>query len=362
MKHRRIENLLEFALTARVGSGISASYGKIDDLRNGFSPNEIYLGRHAHAAGAALINRNSHFDLASLTKILLTTLLAMIRTERGEASLSAKLSWVLPDYVSRNPSAAEVTVGQLLSHTSGLPAWRPFHEKLRDHFGAALPLVPVARRKAHFDSLLDEVPLECAPGERVIYSDLGFLLLERILSRDLTSDAKRIFGTIPGLQFHDRPVLDSRTLSSTHVATEVCPWRGLIQGTVHDDNAWSRGGLSGHAGLFGRLCDVQLWVESLFNEKWVSLSTLRQFTRTVSDSSGAVRAFGFDVPSATGAGSTGTCFSMNSIGHLGFTGTSLWMDLDAGEYAILLTNRVHPSRFDDRIRKLRIAFHEEVRR
>lgn len=370
MKSRRVQALLENALRARIGSGIAASWGKIDGIRSGVSPNEIHLGRHSHEPGSGLVHRNSFFDLASLTKILLTTLLAMERVERGALRLDSRLADLLPDYVRKNPAAGAVTVHHLLTHTSGLPAWRPLYERLREKFGDDLDRVPVPTRRAFFDSLVDEVPLECATGERVIYSDLGFLLLERVLTRDLPGDAKRLYGRVPGLQLGD-PGAGDMQVGSLHrggpaerqaVATELCPWRGLLRGRVHDDNAWSRGVLSGHAGLFGRLQDLQLWVEALFSEKWVSMRTLRQFTRTVADSRGSVRAPGFDVPARDGSGSTGASFSMSSIGHLGFTGTSLWLDLDSGDYAILLTNRVHPSRADDRIRKLRREYHEEVRR
>ncbi|NDG84551.1 MAG: class C beta-lactamase-related serine hydrolase [Proteobacteria bacterium] len=355
MKIQKVTELLEAALRARIGSGIAASYGKIDELRNGVSPNEIYLGRHSHEPGSGLVHRNSFFDLASLTKILLTTLLAMDRVESGAVRLDSCLADLLPEYVRTNPAAGRITIRHLLTHTSGLPAWRPFYERLREKFGDGMDRLPPKVRRAYFDSLVDEVPLECGAGERVIYSDVGFLLLERALTRDLRGDAKRLFGAVPGLQLGDGADRQA-------VATELCPWRGLLAGTVHDDNAWSRGGLSGHAGLFGRLQDLQLWIEALFSGKWVSMRTLRMFTQTISDSSGAFRALGFDVPARDGSGSTGYCFSQDSIGHLGFTGTSLWLDLDSGDYAILLTNRVHPSRADDRIRKLRRAFHEEVRR
>jgi CubicO group peptidase (beta-lactamase class C family) len=143
--------------------------------------------------------------------------------------------------------------------------------------------------------------------------------------------------------------------------TEICPWRGRLQGEVHDDNTWSRGGKAGHAGLFGRLKDLELWIDSLLGGDFVSRRTLREFARVVTDSSGNRRAFGFDVSALDGSGSTGFAFSPATIGHLGFTGTSLWMDLDQGVYAILLTNRVHPVRTDDRIRQLRREYHDAVR-
>ena len=362
MKQKRIESLLQYALQSRIGSGIAASYGKIDDLKNGCSSNEIYLGCHSHQSGSEKVNRNSIFDLASLTKILLTTLFTMIEVEQGRFSLDDRLAFILPDYVKKIGAASNVSLRHLLTHSSGLPAWKPFYEKLRQHFGNSLQFVHPKVRKYYFDTCVDEVDLERTIGEKIVYSDLGFLLLERILSDDLPSDARTIFSKVPGLQLGGIGFPLAQDTRSDYVATEDCPWRGLLQGAIHDDNAYSRGVLSGHAGLFGRLTDVQLWVESLFKERWVTVNTLKNFVEPVSDSMGAVRAHGFDLPSRDGAGSTGSFFSMNSIGHLGFTGTSLWMDLDSGDYAILLTNRVHPSRTDERIRKLRLAFHEEVRK
>jgi len=361
MKEKRVEALLQFALDARIGSGIAASFGRIDDIKNGVSPREFYLGRHSHESGSERVNRNSVFDLASLTKILLTTVFAMIEVERGGDSLDDRLETLLPEYVRQNEAARNITLRHLLAHQSGLPAWRPFYEKMRERFGDSLRFIRPEFRKTYFDSCMDEVRLERGIGEKIVYSDLGFLLIERILSDDFLKDSKEIFNRVPGLKLTGMEVPAEQGQGAQFVATEECPWRGRLQGAIHDDNAYSRGGISGHAGLFGRLTDVQLWVESLFQGRWVSHQTLRMFAEPVSDSQGGVRALGFDVPSRDGSGSTGKAFSMNSIGHLGFTGTSVWMDLDSGDYAILLTNRVHPSRTDDRIRKLRLAFHEEVR-
>jgi len=127
----------------------------------------------------------------------------------------------------------------------------------------------------------------------------------------------------------------------------------LLQGEVHDDNAWSRGGVAGHAGVFGSLDDVIRWMNALVSGKLVSFKTLREFSIPFMDSSGVRRGLGFDF-------SSHPAHSSATIGHLGFTGTSLWMDLDRGRFAILLTNRVHPSREDTRIRDLRQAFHQTV--
>jgi CubicO group peptidase (beta-lactamase class C family) len=120
------------------------------------------------------------------------------------------------------------------------------------------------------------------------------------------------------------------------------------------------GGVAGHAGVFGSINDVIAWVRALVEGKIAGFATLRKFSESQSDSFGARRALGFDVPAVDGTGSTGFVFPSSSIGHLGFVGTSLWIDLDQGRFAILLTNRVHPSREDIRIRDLRRAFHQAL--
>jgi CubicO group peptidase (beta-lactamase class C family) len=144
-------------------------------------------------------------------------------------------------------------------------------------------------------------------------------------------------------------------------ATEICPWRGMLVGQVHDDNAWSRGGVAGHSGAFGRLRDVKTWLKQIFSGDFIGRNTLEKFTQEAVSIDGTRRTLGFDMPSMDGSGSTGFSFSRNTVGHLGFTGTSLWVDLETADYAILLTNRVHPSRDDLRIRWVRREFHKLVR-
>jgi CubicO group peptidase (beta-lactamase class C family) len=293
-----------------------------------------------------------------LSKILGTTLLAMKRFEQGAFSLD-----------SCPVQGRSFTGRQLLHHSSGLPAWRGFYELLIERFGPGLHSVPIEERSRLFFSALDSVGEESAPGERIVYSDLGFLHLGRVLSSDLGADVARLWADSEGVGLHYRPVIRS-TLEERFASeakgesvamTEVCPWRGPLAGLVHDDNCYSMGGVAGHAGVFGTLPDLLAWIRGLFRGDFVSLATLREFSTPGSDGKGGRRALGFDCPSADGSGSTGFAFSPDSIGHLGFTGTSLWMDPVSGNFAVLLTNRVHPTRDDVRIRAFRRAFHEELR-
>ena len=330
---------------------------------------DFYCGFTSHLAGADPVSSQTHFDLASLTKILATTTLAMVKREQGQLDLDETLSELLPEECKGNSSLAEITVRSLLSHSSGMPAWLPFYEKLIQRFGRQLPAISLSERKNFFDRELYAVKCIPAQAGTVVYSDLGFLILERVLSSNFERDVEKIWKQINGLQFHYRPVVSdavsSRLAVKAHhesvAMTELCPWRGLLQGQVHDDNTWSRGGVAGHAGVFGRLEDVKLWIASIFSLAIVNETTLREFTSENTLAKGPRKALGFDLPSSDGSGSTGLFFSKNSVGHLGFTGTSLWVDLDSGVYAVLLTNRVHPNRHDVRIRALRREFHQRVR-
>jgi hypothetical protein len=348
---------------------MAASFGKIDTLLNHGETHDCYVGRESHLTSSGLVTAATVFDLASLSKILATTLLAMKQVEIGKISLDQSLSQSLPEYVAQNPDAKDITLRDLLTHSSGLPAWRPFYEALKDRFGSNLPWIGLDQRIQFFDQELDRVPLENSVGEKIVYSDLGFLLLERVLSPDLNQDVSALWGQVSELKLHYRPVVSDSFSERVRIQnrgesvsmTELCPWRGLLQGQVHDDNCWSRGGIGGHAGVFGTLSDVKHWIRGLFSESIVSLKTLREFSTEFQDGTGNRRALGFDLPPKDGSGSTGNAFSPNTIGHLGFTGTSLWMDLDSGDYAVLLTNRVHPSRDDLRIRQLRRDFHEWIR-
>lgn len=363
-----VQKLLEEAVDLRIGSGMAASFGKLSDLEKN-TTHDFYVGKTSHLASADPIQSETYFDLASLTKIIATTTLAMVKRERGLLDLDARLETLLPAECKQNPSLAPITVRSLLSHTSGLPAWKPFYEALKMIIGENLPWASLESRKHKFDSLLYKVPRENQVGEKVVYSDLGFLILERVLSPHFQKEVETIWSRIPNSKLHYRPVTcDAETeryrVKQQHLSfamTELCPWRGLIQAQVHDDNAWSRGGVAGHSGVFGRLSDVKGWTQAVFSLAIVNQTTLHEFTREVSTPDLARRTLGFDLPALDGSGSTGFSFSKNSVGHLGFTGTSLWVDLDRGDYAILLTNRVHPDRNDVRIRALRREFHQRVR-
>ena len=303
------------------------------------------------------------FDLASLSKVLATTALTARLVDRGWISWNTPLVHLLPDFTSPH-----VLIRHLLSHTAGLAAWKPFWKDLRDEFSPqSLFSVPILKRQKAMRKLLcAEVP-EQPVETRALYSDLSFLLLgfalEELTQLTLPQAVKRWVWDpmeIEGLQFH--PVLNhpSRQVLPEVAATEDCSWRGgILQGQVHDDNCWAMGGYGGHAGVFGRARDILSFVDQLMNGFYAP-STLQGLLHPVSQPLGCTRTLGWDTPTP-GASSAGQFFSPFSIGHLGFTGTSLWIDLEAQLAVTVLTQRVHPQRDRSDLKAFRPAIHDAIR-
>lgn len=298
------------------------------------------------------------FDLASLTKPLATTLAVVRLIQQDKIRLEQFLGELLPDF--EGTDKAEVKIEHLLYHNSGLPDYRPYYKSLN--------AVAKNSRRSALRTLLIEEPLIESIGKSILYSDLGFMILawviERIAQRRLDhlvgDDIYQPLG-LNHLFFIADNLPGNRGLFA---ATEKCPWRRkVLEGQVHDENAYAVGGIEGHAGLFGSAADIhRLLIELLFTyhgQKGADLfnkDLLHQFFERLP---GTDKALGFDTPSEKGA-SCGTIFSRNSVGHLGFTGTSFWMDLERSVIVILLTNRVHPTRDNEQIRKFRPKLHDRV--
>ena len=312
----------------------------------------------AHLSSQTPVTLETIFDLASLTKPLATTLAVMRLVQHNQIRLQQHLGQILPEF--EHTDKAGVKLEHLLYHNSGLPDYRPYYEALN---GVAKD----SRRKALRKHLVQE-PRINPIGEKVLYSDLGFMILawvvEHVAQRRLDHfvfdeiyhplGLKHLFF-IPHNIEHDR---------GSFAATENCPWRRkIVEGQVHDENAYAVGGIEGHAGLFGTADDIHhLLIELLFtyhgrtSTGLFQQDLLHQFFKRLP---GTDKALGFDTPSLTGS-SCGQGFSQNSIGHLGFTGTSFWMDLERSVIVILLTNRVHPTRDNERIKKFRPELHDAV--
>ena len=298
--------------------------------------------------------RDTIFDLASLTKPLATATAVMGLAAEGAVDLDAPVAKYLPPAGERGKEA--VTVRHLLTHSSGLKPWRPFHEVLLERErkkGERLLGTPAAK-----EAILERIyrsALVHAPGEAAVYGDLDFILLgalvEEVAKRPLDLYCgERIFAPLGLSDARFVRVGDGQpkladALRRRFAATESCPWRGrVLQGEVHDPNAWAMGGVAGHAGLFATADDVMRFAEAVL-DVWHGRSQafprdwLRRFL-TRADAPLGTWALGWDTPTP-GASSSGQHFSPTSVGHLGFTGTSLWIDLEREAAVVMLTNRVH---------------------
>lgn len=299
------------------------------------------------------------FDLASLTKPLATTLAVMQLVQRGHIGLAQPLGELLPEFQGSDKTG--ISIEQLLYHISGLPDYRPYYKVLTN-------IGKDSRRKA-LRQLLVREPLVHPVGKKVLYSDLGFMILAwlvehtagRRLDQFVADEIYRPLG-LENLFFNADNAADGR---GTFAATENCVWRRkVLIGQVHDENAFAVGGIEGHAGLFGTAADLNRLLLELLRtyhgrtdaNKLFDTDLLHQFFQRLP---GSDKAMGFDMPRSKGA-SCGRGFSPNSVGHLGFTGTSFWMDLERSALVILLTNRVHPTRENERIKGFRPRLHDAV--
>lgn len=317
-------------------------------------------GALTYEPGAAPCADDTVFDLASLTKVISTTTLAMRAVDDGVLRIDEPVGAWLPEW--RGADRQQVTVRDLLAHTSGLPAYLPF---FRDHTG-----------RTEFEPAICRTPLEYAPRTQAIYSDLGFMLLGFILEDARAPGARRRGVLDPAAllasQFRKiTPFLTPEPLTFNpprtwrpHTApTELEEWRGrLLVGEVHDENAWALGGAAGHAGLFGTASAVGAFARAVLRtitgEHAVARPETYRAFMARSAVSGSSRALGWDTMLPTS--SCGSLMSPTAIGHTGFTGTSLWIDGDRDVYVVLLTNRVHPTRDNDRLRQIRPGFHNAV--
>jgi len=302
-------------------------------------------GHLTYDTGAVAASDDTVFDLASLTKVIVTTSLAMQHVDRGTLRLSDRLSYWLPRW--RGEDRREVLVRDLLEHCSGLTAWMPFYRDCESRLDMA--------------EAICSLPLEYVPWTRSVYSDLGFMLLGFLLEDAGHARLDRQFAPVAGdleLCFGIPAEWRERT-----APTEHDPWRGrLLAGEVHDENAWALGGVAGHAGLFGTAPAVGAFARRVLatcrqDTDLARRETLARFIvrTTVPRSS---RAVGWDTMLPTS--SCGTRMSARAVGHTGFTGTSLWIDPERDRYVVLLTNRVHPSRDNPRLTALRPRLHDAV--
>jgi serine-type D-Ala-D-Ala carboxypeptidase len=298
---------------------------------------------------------STRFDLASVTKAVATTTMAMILYERGLLELEAPLIGIIPEFIANDcgepdPRRGEVTIRMLLAHASGLPAYEKLFLKAHSH-----------------DDLLraaSTTSLSTDPGTHAEYSDIGFILLgaalERIAGESLDIFCQReIFGPFAMVNTSFNPPAGARERIPP-TADDRNFRKRIIEGEVQDENASVLGGVAGHTGLFSTAEDLARFAYGMLNGGGPILrsETIALFTRRESTPPGTSRALGWDTPSAPSQ--SGKYFGPRSFGHLGYTGTSLWIDPDRQLSIILLTNRTWPDCTNQAIREVRPRFHDAV--
>jgi len=338
-------NILEEAIAARAFPACSVAV----TLQGKLIVHKAF-GHFTYESSSPAVSSDSIFDLASITKVVATTATAMILYERGVLDLEAPVSAIVPEFALGDAVRAEVTLRMLLAHSSGLPAY----EKLF--------LQAKTREELLHAAVATE--LTFTPGARTEYSDIGFIImgiaLERLADEALDAFCQReVFGPFamshttfnPGKALRDviPPTADDRSFRHR-----------IIQGEVQDENASVLCGVAGHAGLFSTAEDVALFAHGMVNGGYPILrpDTVQLFTRRESAPEGTSRALGWDTPSSPSQ--SGKYFGPRSFGHLGYTGTSLWIDPDRQLSITLLTNRTWPNCQNQAIKQVRPAFHDAV--
>jgi CubicO group peptidase (beta-lactamase class C family) len=297
------------------------------------------IGRFTYDPAATPVTASTVYDLASVTKVIATTAMAMLLYQRGQLSLDEPVPAIL---------AGVVTLRLLLAHASGLPGYVRLFAENRDEE----ELLAACRR----------LPLANPPGTHAEYSDPGFILLgralEAIAGETIESFCEReVFRPLKMTSTRFRPPEDWRPFIPP-TEDDLTFRRRVLQGEVQDENCFVLGGVAGHAGLFSNALDPLLYAQALFNHQPFTAEAVQLFTARAELPPGSSRALGWDTPSVPS--SSGTFFSRRAAGHLGYAGTSLWIDFDRAVAVVLLTNRTWPDRQSQAIRTVRPAFHDAV--
>ena len=350
MRFARAFSLIHEAIAQRAfpGAALAVTCRGALILSQGF-------GRFTYEPDSPPVQPHTIYDLASVTKAVATTSMAMLLYERGVLRLDSPVAESLPEFLALAPSPEPhdrslVTLRMLLAHSSGLPAY--------------IKLFETAPNRHEMLRAACATPLVAPPGTRAEYSDIGFILLGEILQR---------LAATPLPSFVQREVFAPLGMSHTGFTPDqslrpfIPPTEDdhafrhrVIQGEVNDENAWVMGGIAGHAGLFSSATDVARFAECLLRggAPVLKRETLELFTRRETSPAGSARALGWDTPSPPS--SSGQHFSSGSFGHLGYTGTSLWIDPQRQLSVTLLTNRTWPDRSSQAIKQLRPLLHDAI--
>jgi CubicO group peptidase (beta-lactamase class C family) len=337
-------NVLREAIGARAfpGAAVAVTYrGEIVILKG--------IGRFTYDPNSPAVEATTIYDIASVTKVVSTTTVAMLLYEHGSLDLNARVVDFFPEF-DTEPGKKRVTLRMLLAHSSGLPAYEKLYQR--------------AKTREELLNLALLSPLQNPPLSRAEYSDLGFIILGEILSKLAREpldrySAEEIFRPLRMLFTGYKPREDWRPFIAPTVDDR--DFRGrIIQGEVHDENAFVMQGVSGHAGLFSNAPDLAQFALTMLRlgSPILKPATLNLFTRREALPEGTSRALGWDTPSVPSQ--SGQTFSSRSFGHLGYTGTSLWIDPVRQLSVALLTNRVWPDRSSQAIKYIRPRFHDTI--
>ncbi len=365
----QVERLMEEAVTSRVFPGAVLLVNKEGQV--------VYhraFGHRSLEPEISPLHEETIYDLSSLTKPLATAAAFLFLVRDRKLGLDDRVTRIFHNFGVHGK--VHVTFRHLLAHSSGLPAWRPYYKDvLKVERGGRVNFLSSHGAKEYVYDLIHRERLENEPGKAAVYSDLGFMLLgnavEAMTSVSLDRYCQeRIFKPLGmrSTSFVDLSLLRTRRLvpvTEMIAPTENCPWRKkILCGEVHDDNAYAMGGVTGHSGLFSSARDLNVLISKLRDcyhgrDSFLPQALVRDaFTRdrTIPYSS---RTLGWDTPDPRGS-QAGNRFSKTTVGHLGFTGTSVWLDLERNVHVILLSNRVHPRRDNDKIKDFRPTLHDAV--
>ncbi|MFI5213020.1 MAG: serine hydrolase domain-containing protein [Gemmatimonadales bacterium] len=337
-----LARVLDSAVAHRAFPGAVVAIGRRDTV--------LYLHAFGHLdyEHGRPVTASTVYDLASLTKVVGLTTAMMQLALAHRVELDTPAVRYVPAFHDTT-----ITVRELLTHSSGLPAWRPFWQRVHS-------------REEMF-ALVNAEPLEQPPGARMVYSDLGAMVMTQIVEH---VTGERLDRYLQARLFQPLGMLSTRYLPPASWRSRIAPTEmdttyrhRLVHGEVHDENAASMGGISGHAGLFSTAPDLARFAAMMLtcfsdaprtthDAPIVDCATVRTFTK-VQRPGFSSRALGWDTPSE--GSSAGTRLSPGAFGHTGFTGTSIWIDPAQDLFIILLTNRVYPTRENHQIADVRRA-------
>jgi len=332
------------------------------------------FGHRSLEPEATQMSEDTIFDISSLTKAFATSVGMMLMVKDGKIGLDDRVTRFFHNFGVHGKT--HITFRHLLTHSSGLPAWKPYYKGvLQIERAGRINFLGSHGAKAYVYQELQRERLDGQPGKQAVYSDLGFILLGAAIEEvsGMTLDRfchDRIFRPL-GLRttgFVDLSLLRTRRMQPVTemiAPTERCPWRKkILCGEVHDDNAYAMGGVAGHAGLFASAKDLDALLGRLKDcycgsSQMIPQRIVQEFWTRDAMVPGSTYCLGWDSPSPVGS-SAGTHFSPHSVGHLGFSGTSAWLDLEHDRHIILLSNRIHPSRDNEQIKAFRPFIHDVI--